>query len=422
MRPQLLAIATIPVLLTSVAFAQQYALRMLYPLGSPYDQTYASGLDADGYTVGGSSSSTGAVPQIGIVRSADGFHRQMGSLAPCLPYGGSGLNDVSPGGRIAGSTSSVCGGYSLAASGSVLDPSGYVTYPPLPGGGDCAASGAADDCVVGWSNRTTGCGGFLCIQTTARAMKWYSDATAVELPISNFVVAIANGVNGSGVVVGRAYTAENSDSAVAVRWDTDASLPVTLPALDGTYGDALKISDAGVVVGQSALGAERHATRWVGTTAQDLGALPGHTFGIAYDIDDSRGIVGYSKLDADSTESTAVLWRDGQIIDLNSLVSHAGGVVLTSANGINSRGWIAANGIVDGKLRGFVLTPCPADLNNDGFVEDADFSIFIVAYNILDCADPAMPAGCPADLNNDNLVDDADFVVFVAAYNALLCP
>ncbi|MBX3380018.1 MAG: hypothetical protein KF805_07970 [Phycisphaeraceae bacterium] len=69
-----------------------------------------------------------------------------------------------------------------------------------------------------------------------------------------------------------------------------------------------------------------------------------------------------------------------------------------------------------------VGTPCAGDLNNDGFVEDSDFVIFLAAYNILDCADPSMPAGCPADFNNDNFVDDADFVIFVAAYNNLLCP
>ncbi|MBX3380023.1 MAG: hypothetical protein KF805_07995 [Phycisphaeraceae bacterium] len=65
---------------------------------------------------------------------------------------------------------------------------------------------------------------------------------------------------------------------------------------------------------------------------------------------------------------------------------------------------------------------CPGDLNGDGLVEDADFVIFLNAYNILDCADPSMPVGCPADLNGDGFVDDADFVNFVAAYNELLCP
>lgn len=64
---------------------------------------------------------------------------------------------------------------------------------------------------------------------------------------------------------------------------------------------------------------------------------------------------------------------------------------------------------------------CPSDLNGDGLVDDSDFTLFVAGYNILDCADPAMPAGCPADVNGDGLVDDADFVVFVVAYNALVC-
>jgi len=64
---------------------------------------------------------------------------------------------------------------------------------------------------------------------------------------------------------------------------------------------------------------------------------------------------------------------------------------------------------------------CPGDLNHDTVVDDADFIVFIQAYNLLDCADPTMPSGCPADLNHDSIVDDADFVVFVVAYNKLIC-
>ena len=55
-------------------------------------------------------------------------------------------------------------------------------------------------------------------------------------------------------------------------------------------------------------------------------------------------------------------------------------------------------------------------------MDDSDFTIFVVAYNILDCNDGAMPAGCPADLNGDDFVDDSDFQIFVVAYNELLCP
>lgn len=68
------------------------------------------------------------------------------------------------------------------------------------------------------------------------------------------------------------------------------------------------------------------------------------------------------------------------------------------------------------------VSVCEGDFNADSLVDDADFSIFITAYNTLDCTDPAMPAGCPADLNHDQVVDDADFSRFVVAYDALLCP
>ncbi len=64
---------------------------------------------------------------------------------------------------------------------------------------------------------------------------------------------------------------------------------------------------------------------------------------------------------------------------------------------------------------------CRPDLSCDGIVTDSDFPIFVAAYEILDCADPAMPFGCPADFNADGFVDDADFVLFVMAYEALFC-
>jgi hypothetical protein len=88
------------------------------------------------------------------------------------------------------------------------------------------------------------------------------------------------------------------------------------------------------------------------------------------------------------------------------------GGTLTSTNGSVSVGWARFGGCAD----------CPADLNTDTQVGDDDFQIFLVAYNTLDCADPAMPANCASDFNADGFVDDSDFITFVAAYDALLCP
>ena len=74
------------------------------------------------------------------------------------------------------------------------------------------------------------------------------------------------------------------------------------------------------------------------------------------------------------------------------------------------------------RVRGITLyTNCPADINLDGFADDSDFTHFVGAYDILDCADGAMPVPCPSDLNADGLVDDSDFQIFVAGYDALVC-
>ncbi len=74
-----------------------------------------------------------------------------------------------------------------------------------------------------------------------------------------------------------------------------------------------------------------------------------------------------------------------------------------------------------GGFAAYVPAACPADLTGEGFVDDSDFVVFVQAYNILDCLDPAMPLGCPADFNLDGIVEDADFVIFAAAYDALVC-
>lgn len=68
----------------------------------------------------------------------------------------------------------------------------------------------------------------------------------------------------------------------------------------------------------------------------------------------------------------------------------------------------------------FSAPPCPADLTGDTLVDDADFVMFVAAYNELLC--PESPSACPADFNHDGMVEDSDFVFFAAAYNELLCP
>lgn len=89
----------------------------------------------------------------------------------------------------------------------------------------------------------------------------------------------------------------------------------------------------------------------------------------------------------------------------------------------NDAGPVSGATVISGSGKNWTgsAAPCAADFNGDGLVDDSDFVVFVAGYNILDCADPAMPAGCPADVNADGFVDDADFVLFASAYNTLIC-
>ncbi|MBX3378536.1 MAG: hypothetical protein KF805_00450 [Phycisphaeraceae bacterium] len=69
-----------------------------------------------------------------------------------------------------------------------------------------------------------------------------------------------------------------------------------------------------------------------------------------------------------------------------------------------------------------VSLPCPWDFNDDGFIDDVDFGLFVDSYDLLECEHPSMPPGCPADFNHDGIVDDPDFLAFYAAYENLICP
>ncbi|MFO0859919.1 MAG: hypothetical protein U0570_05120 [Phycisphaerales bacterium] len=62
---------------------------------------------------------------------------------------------------------------------------------------------------------------------------------------------------------------------------------------------------------------------------------------------------------------------------------------------------------------------CPADLSGNGIVDDADFALFMPAYDVFNC-DPWNQ--CPADFNRDGVIDDADFAIFASGYAEMVCP
>lgn len=77
-------------------------------------------------------------------------------------------------------------------------------------------------------------------------------------------------------------------------------------------------------------------------------------------LNDSGQVVGYAlEWDASGYEGAeaALLWQNGRVYDLNTLIPSHSGWTLQSAQGINDKGWIVGYGIHNGTPRGFLLTP-----------------------------------------------------------------
>ena len=108
--------------------------------------------------------------------------------------------------------------------------------------------------------------------------------------------------------------------------------------------------------GDSAASPNYHAFRWTKTGGiEDLGTLPGDSLSIAWSVNEQGQIVGQS---IGSSGSRAVIWQNGVITDLNTLIP-AGPVSLVYANDINVAGEIVggASNSVTGITPAFLALP-----------------------------------------------------------------
>ena len=141
-----------------------------------------------------------------------------------------------------------------------------------------------------------------------------------------------------------------------------AQAPGTITDL-GTLGGSstvpIGINDLGDVVGSSTLAGNviSHAFLWSGGALHDLGALPGHAYSQARDVNNRRQVVGLSYASIfQFANSHAFLWQDGVMVDLNTPATAAAGWVLAAAMAINDAGQIVGYGFRNGfTQRAFLL-------------------------------------------------------------------
>lgn len=234
---------------------------------------------------------------------------------------------------------------------------------------------------------------------TRGGQAWVTDGSTVrvldDLPerITGDRFSMTTAINSDGDVVGWSGSYEH-----AVLWRAGTTTPIDLGTLGGVQSQALGINDAGWIVGFArATNHFRHAALWENGRVTDLGTLGGEE-SIALDIN-SRGevvgwlgdiydkhafrwkdgvmsllpgpgssqavainshgdIVGSTHLNLTPDGLRAVLWRGGQMHDLNELVAEPR-IILSLAHDINDAGQIVVVGSARESMveRAFLLTP-----------------------------------------------------------------
>ena len=180
--------------------------------------------------------------------------------------------------------------------------------------------------------------------------------------------AIPMGLNNRGQVVGVASLRGDSTSH-AFLWPGSGGKIQDLGTLGGRFSDAYVISDAGEAVGDAGDNSDRAiAVLWKNGVMINLGLLNGDCASSARFVNSKGQIVGYSSTACDfSAVRRAVLWEEGSMIDLNTLISPGSGIQVALAETINDRGEIAADGapsgceIVENCGHAVLLIPCDED-------------------------------------------------------------
>jgi probable HAF family extracellular repeat protein len=171
-----------------------------------------------------------------------------------------------------------------------------------------------------------------------------------------------NGINDTGALVGTAYRLFSPFKAIKA---TAGVLSVTEISPPGQFstGMALAVNDAGTIVGYQNPGSGgAHAAIFDGNGGfQDLGAL-GLTDSQANDINQAGVIVGDAFGDDGQGNFLAksFVYQNNVMTDLLTLIAPGSGwTELFAASGVNDLGQIVGTGVLNGEIRGYVLTPIP---------------------------------------------------------------
>ncbi|HEY1251622.1 MAG TPA: HAF repeat-containing protein [Thermoanaerobaculia bacterium] len=309
-----------------------YTIVNLGTLGGNYSEAYA--INASGQVVGDSATAAGS--------------------SHAFLYGGGAMTDLNLPGTSATArsinASGQVGGYYYEGSYQ-----GYV----LTGGTvtDVGNLGALYSATYAINATGQACGSSMTASDDEHAF-FFSGGVITDINPLGGNYSTGRGINAAGKVVGYGYL---PNGAFHAYFRTSTGAVTDLGTLGGDYSAAYAINDAGKIAGQAYTpgNLQAHAFLWNGSTMKDLGLLPGGAYSEAHALNSTATqIVGSATVpDPQFLVYHAFLYIGGRMRDLNALIPHGSGWILTEANGINDAGQIVGTGTKNGQTRAFLLNP-----------------------------------------------------------------
>ena len=249
--------------------------------------------------------------------------------------------------------------------------------------------------------------------TPHNAFLWSRAGGFVDLGVMEGPSTSATAMNNDATVTS-GWIGGSASFATGFLWDGNSIIQMG-PVPDGTTSVPTAIDGNGRVCGWgkvSQKGFPYGVTRaflWNNGRFRMLGTLPDHLRSAALDLNDLGQIVGVSwTWIAAPNISHALLWQNGVMTDLNTLISFNPIINITSAWRIGEDGTILARA---NNSEIAILTPIDppvGDLDLDCRVGIIDFLRLLSAWG--PCPETIT---CPADLNGDGAVDLLDFAMLL---------
>jgi uncharacterized membrane protein len=216
--------------------------------------------------------------------------------------------------------------------------------------------------IWGAANRNPGFG------PDSTPVLWPSGGLPILLPTLDGLKGLVNACNAAGDSAGVSRTADGHRHCVV--WPTGSGIQECHPPEGADESRAVDLNEAGELIGQASGAGEAFGYLWHFPGAERLQPLPNDTHTEVNALNDLGDAVGRSctgelpPFPGDRSGTChAVLWQDGEVIDLLARTTNAQGWTFTRAFGIGNEGKIVVVGRVsDDDFTGgrfALLTPVP---------------------------------------------------------------